>query len=205
MQIVPLAAHHAATAARLHAAGQPGTFLTSLGPGVLTALYRNLPASAAGFGFAAQPAGVTPAEAPLGFVAATSSVGSLFVQVGPRLLSPLLAQLARKPGLLARCVQTAVYPFLVREPDAAATAELLAIMVDPSRRSQGIGAALLDALVAECRMRTLNRLDVTVDAANTGAQRFYVRHGFRSHRRFTLYGRVMQLYRLALAKDSNPE
>ncbi|MCC6166226.1 MAG: GNAT family N-acetyltransferase [Caldilineaceae bacterium] len=205
MRIVPLAACHAARAARLHEAGQPGTFLTSLGPGVLTALYRALPATTAGFGFAA-PAGDAsekdaPVDAPpLGFVAAATSVGRLFVQVGPRLLPPLAARLARQPGLLARCVQTAAYPLLVREPDVTATAELLAIMVDPAHRSQGIGAALLDALVAECRGRAIARLDVTVDAVNYGAQRFYERHGFQPQRRFTLYSRAMLLYGLDLAQ-----
>lgn len=202
MQIVPLAAHHAASAARLHAAGQPGTFLTSLGPGVLTALYRSLPATAAGFGFAALAGDAPIEDAPLGFVAAATSVGSLFVQVGPRLLSPLAARLARQPSLLVRCAQTAVYPLLVREPKTPQTtgdtAELLAIMVNPAHRSQGIGAALLDALIAECRGRAVARLDVTVDAANHGAQRFYARHGFRPQRRFTLYGRAMLLYSLDL-------
>jgi ribosomal protein S18 acetylase RimI-like enzyme len=204
MQIVPLTPDHAATAARLHAAGQPGTFLTSLGPGVLTALYRGLPTSAAGFGFAAAAAGAPQTDAPVGFVAATTSVGSLFVQMGPRLLPPLLAQLARKPRLIARCVQTAAYPFLVREQDAAATAELLAIMVDPARRSQGIGAALLAALLAACQRRRLAYLDVTVDAANAGAQRFYIRHGFQPHRRFMLYDRAMLLYRLEIANFDKP-
>ncbi len=140
MQIVPLSSAHAPVAARLHMAGQPGTFLTSLGPGVLTALYRGLPASAAGFGFAALAADAQPGDAPLGFVAATSSVGSLFVQVGPRLLPPLAAQLARRPALIPRCVQTAVYPLVMRAPGEAAAAELLAMMVDPAQRSRGTGA-----------------------------------------------------------------
>ncbi len=198
MQIIPLAAHHAATAARLHILGQPGTFLTSLGPGVLTALYRALPASAAGFGFAALTDGARPVDAPLGFVAATTSVGSLFVQVGPRLIPPLAAQLLRRPGLIARCVQTATYPLRVQDQDSAASAELLAIMVDPAWRSQGIGAALIAALLDACRTREIVRLDVTVDAANLSAQRFYERHGFLPHRRFTLYGRAMMHYRLML-------
>jgi ribosomal protein S18 acetylase RimI-like enzyme len=71
-------------------------------------------------------------------------------------------------------------------------------MVDPAWRSRGIGAALLEALVVGCRARTILLLDVTVDAANTGAQRFYARHGFTLHRHFTLYGRIMAQYRLTL-------
>ena len=99
---------------------------------------------------------------------------------------------------LARCVQTATYPLRVQDQDSAASAELLAIMVDPAWRSQGIGAALIAALLDACRTREIARLDVTVDAANLGAQRFYERHGFLPHRRFTLYGRAMMHYRLTL-------
>lgn len=205
MQIVPLAAHHAATAARLHQAGQPGTFLTSLGPGVLTALYRALPASTAGFGFAAVDENAGPQGAPLGFVAAATSVGSLFVQVGPHLLLPLARQLARRPALIPRCAQTALYPLRMAEEKGIAGAELLAIMVDPARRSQGIGASLLDALLCACNGRTIARLDVTVDAANPGAQHFYARHGFHPHRQFMLYGRAMLHYRLALGRGDNRE
>src|SRR4051794_17725984 len=52
MTLVKLSSRHAEDAARLHIAGQPGTFLTSLGPDVLTILYRALPESATGFGYA---------------------------------------------------------------------------------------------------------------------------------------------------------
>jgi ribosomal protein S18 acetylase RimI-like enzyme len=193
VSIVPLAPEHAEAAARLHMAGQPGTFLTSLGPGVLAALYRALPASAAGFGFAALETSAVDAPV-IGFVSATTNVGRLFVAVGVRLLPPLLAQLARHPTLIGRSLQTALYPLQMRDEDGPAAAELLSIMVEPARRGQGIGAQLLAALVTVCREREIGRLDVSVDAANRGAQRFYSRHGFVVHRRFTLYGRVMVQY-----------
>ncbi|MEZ4658511.1 MAG: hypothetical protein R2911_13150 [Caldilineaceae bacterium] len=48
MHIDPLQPVHARDAARLHIAGQPGTFLTSLGPPVLTVFYDSLPRSAKG-------------------------------------------------------------------------------------------------------------------------------------------------------------
>src|SRR4051812_30879946 len=111
MQIVPLAPIHAADAARLHIAGQPGTFLTALGPDVLAAIYRALPATKAGFGFAAigdelgnevegeveDSAGDKGALA--GFISATTGVGKLFTEISTTalgtLLPPLLRQLAR--------------------------------------------------------------------------------------------------------------
>ena len=73
-------------------------------------------------------------------------------------------------------------------------------MVEPHRRSQGTGTLLLTELVAACHERAIPLLDVTVDASNEGAQRFYMRHGFVHHHDFTLYGRRMAQYRLPLAR-----
>ena len=71
-----------------------------------------------------------------------------------------------------------------------------------SRRSQGVGAQLLTALVAACQERRVNTLDVTVAADNAGAQRFYARHGFVEQQQFTLYGRPMYSYRCRLPVSS---
>ena len=219
MTIVQLSRTHAADAARLHIAGQPGTFLTSLGPSVLTVFYQALPQSPAGFGFAAiddssraaldqtLPVKTHNPISPiaLGFVSATTSVGALFMELGTRrigqFLPPLFARFARQPALILRSVQTLRYPFLVRAgPDhhTGATAELLSIMVEPAMRSQGIGTQLMTALLAECRQRQIQHLDVTVDTTNAAAQRFYIRHGFSLSHKFVLYGREMGSYRLGI-------
>jgi ribosomal protein S18 acetylase RimI-like enzyme len=81
-------------------------------------------------------------------------------------------------------------------------AELLSIMVEPEQRSAGVGALLVTALLAECERRGLAALDVTVDAANAGAQRFYVRHGFVYADTFMLYGRTMHRYQAHLSPAS---
>jgi ribosomal protein S18 acetylase RimI-like enzyme len=201
MQIIPLTPTHAADAARLHMAGQPGTFLTALGPGVLSALYRALPRTRAGFGYAA----VGDAGELLGFISATTGVGKLFVEIGTTglgtLLPPMLGQLVRHPSLIWRSVQTVAYPLLVGGESGPPPAELLSIMVEPHRRSQGTGTLLLTALVAACRERAIPLLDVTVDASNEGAQRFYKRYGFVHHHDFILYGRRMAQFRLDLSQS----
>jgi ribosomal protein S18 acetylase RimI-like enzyme len=219
MSIVRLTPDHAVAAARLHMAGQPGSFLTSLGPDVLALLYRALPASPVGFGFAsvadpqdlplgaAHQSPIANPQSPMiqGFVSATTSVGRLFWLVGLRRLPQFLPLLARRfaqqPALAARTLQTVLYPWLVRG-DAGRTeqpgAELLSIMVEPALRSRGIGSALLQALRSECAGCQIERLAVTVDAANSGARRFYERHGFRLAHTFTLYGRAMCSYHLVL-------
>ncbi|GIV76041.1 GNAT family N-acetyltransferase [Litorilinea aerophila] len=199
MTIVELAPEHATAAAHLHLAGQSGTFLTELGPGVLTVFYRALPRSAAGFGFAAwsgQPDQV------IGFVSATTNTGQLFLEMATRHLGELLpvtlARCLRHPILLWHSAQTLAYPLLTREPGEKGAAELLSIMVAPAWRGQGIGTRLLEALVGECGRRGLTTLDVMVDAANQGAQRFYRRHHFVERRQISLYGRALCLYRREL-------
>ena len=209
--ITPLTAEYAAQAARLHIAGQPGTFLTALGPDVLTVVYRALPQSAGGFGFAAvnstteteflaETRFLSPIPPNLqGYVSATTGIGGLFVEMTTQrlgeLLGPLLRRYAQSPGLLLRSAQTALYPFFVREEGEGASAELLSIMVEPAARSHGIGGLLMAAFLQECRNRGLHAVTVTVDAANDGAQRFYTRHGFTPWRTITLYGRPMWVYR----------
>ena len=196
----------AAAAARLHIIGQPGTFLTSLGPEVLAVLYRTLPQSPVGFGFGVVEEAIEQGmegSVPLeGFVAATSSVGALFTEMATRrflaFAPALLVRLAHQPVLLGRLAQTLFYPLLVQEPRSQAggppPAELLSIMVEPALRSRGLGALLLEALIAECRRRDIQALDVTVESSNAGARRFYEQHGFRFVREFALYGRAMCLY-----------
>ena len=250
MPIVPLAADHAAAAARLHIDGQPDTFLTRLGPEVLTVLYRALPQSPVGFGFADLTPGpslsfdklqsaergdssnidnshlhralansqqLTASSHITGFISATTSIGRLFAEMGtrrlPQFLPPLVTRFVREPRLLLLSAQTVLYPLLaagngpgdsVSSPGNSA--ELLSIMVEPGQRGRGVGAALLHALVDECRQRDIDVLDVTVDAGNAGARRFYERHGFAYDREFRLYGRAMCLYQRKIEKgDRNRE
>lgn len=212
MSLINLDPTHAAAAARLHIAGQPNTFLTNLGPAVLTAFYRALPQSPAGFGFAAVAPGETAllpatrntqhATHIIGFISATTSTGQLFFQLGtrhlPAFLPPLLRRFAQRPRLLLNCMQTVLYPLRhgnIAGAHGETTAELLSIMVEPTWRSHGIGAQLLTALIAACQARRIHAMDVTVAADNIGAQRFYTRYGFIEQRQFILYGRPMYSYR----------
>lgn len=221
---VHLSSIHAEKAAQLHIAGQPGTFLTNLGPQVLTVLYRALPQSTTGFGVAAIDSSATdPSDALLGFVAATTGIGRLFLDLGTRHIAhfapPLLRRFSQQPRLFWQSLQTLFYPFLhkaergelggndlelVNSGDNSGdnshnigqVAELLAIMVDPANRDQGIGAELLSHLFDACIARNCTAIDVTVAADNLGARRFYERHGFTLQSSFMLYGRNMCSYRL---------
>lgn len=191
-RLVPLDRTHAATAAELHAAGQPGTFLTSLGPAFLRALYTAIPASPYGFGFAALEAA---SGEMIGVVAASTNTSDLFRDIALRqvwrIAPPIAMRLLRHPTLLPKILQTLAYPSAEVHPGAG---ELLFIGVRETLRSRGIGAQLYAALLEECRRRGVAVLTVLVDASNEGANRFYRRHGFQYDTSQTLFGRRMHFY-----------
>jgi GNAT superfamily N-acetyltransferase len=54
------------------------------------------------------------------------------------------------------------------------------LYVEPALRSGGIGTAIIDLLVATCRDRGVELVEVNVDEPDVDARRFYERHGFAS-------------------------
>jgi GNAT superfamily N-acetyltransferase len=52
------------------------------------------------------------------------------------------------------------------------------LYVAPERRGNGIGSALLSAAEVEVRRRGGEWLEINVDGVDTGARRFYERHGY---------------------------
>lgn len=57
-------------------------------------------------------------------------------------------------------------------------AHLEDLYVRPAHRSRGVGTAMLQRAVEEVRARGSRELHVNVDGDDTGARRFYERHGF---------------------------
>ncbi|WP_203581033.1 GNAT family N-acetyltransferase [Microbacterium hibisci] len=50
--------------------------------------------------------------------------------------------------------------------------------VAPSARGGGIGGAIIEHLVEDCRRDGVSAIEINVDQADVDAQRFYERHGF---------------------------
>lgn len=50
----------------------------------------------------------------------------------------------------------------------------------PALRGQGLGGAIMERLLAECRAMGVSAIEINVDEADVDAQRFYVHHGFQS-------------------------
>src|SRR5215213_8695715 len=52
--------------------------------------------------------------------------------------------------------------------------------VAPDRRGQGLGTAMIDLLLATCRARSVELVEINVDEGDVDARRFYERAGFTS-------------------------
>jgi GNAT superfamily N-acetyltransferase len=52
------------------------------------------------------------------------------------------------------------------------------LYVVPGRRGQGLGTAMIELLMTECRARGVRLIEINVDESDVDAQRFYRRHGF---------------------------
>lgn len=194
--ITQLKSQHASTVAEIHMASQSGTFLTALGSDFLTLLYKQISQSSRGMSYVA-----LNNDEIIGFVVGTLHTKALFKEIA--LKSPVhltwlvFKQALKRPILFWQAVKTLAYPAHGTTPDLP-EAELLALAVDIDWRNQQIGSQLVRQLIQSMTAVGIEKVVVTVDGDNTGALRFYLRHGFVSTATFEMYGRLMNRLVLAL-------
>ena len=102
---------------------------------------------------------------------------------GPDVLAARLQQLLAGPdtfAILAGSPAVAVAMVTLRTNVwvEGAVALLDELYVVPELRGHGIGATVVELLVASCRERGVDLIEINVDEADVDAQRFYERHGF---------------------------
>jgi GNAT superfamily N-acetyltransferase len=189
---------HTPQAAAIHIEGQPNTFLSSLGPDVVAKLFDHTARSPHGFGFVA-----VEGEEVIGFVVGTESNARLFPDVLARaffpLASALLYHVLRHPSIVPKLVETLRYPSTVQErPNEA---ESLSRGVRRDWQGRGVGSLLWAAVTGEARRRGATHIITTVDEAHDVVNAW---HRARKHelvRSLSLYGRVMNVYRIALQPE----
>ncbi len=79
--------------------------------------------------------------------------------------------------LLGYCKLEAVSSY-AGHSDASAPLGLSQLYTDPAMTGRGLGGALMDWTLATARARGCDAVQLSVWSENTGAQRFYQRHGF---------------------------
>ena len=107
---------------------------------------------------------------------------------GPQALDRALELFVTRPEMgfvwLARAADAAavgacVVCYVISTSRGGLVAKLDDVTIDPARRGQGVGTAMLMALVAHLRASGIGRIDTACHRANAGAWRFYERQGFR--------------------------
>jgi ribosomal protein S18 acetylase RimI-like enzyme len=174
-----------AAIAALHAELIPSSLWAELGPRFLRTLYGALVRDPRFVSFVA--------EGPLGigaFLAGSTDTAAMLRATAMR-SGPILAirALPALQPVLLRCVwETGRYPRLRGSEGAG---ESLFCAVRRELRRQGIAARLHDALEQVFEAQGIERLIVTTEASNTGAQEHLRALGFREEGAFRFYGKPM--------------
>ena len=79
----------------------------------------------------------------------------------------------------ASVVGACVVCYAISTSRGGLVAKLDDVTIDESRQRQGIGAAMLQALIDYLRQRGVSRIDTACHRDNAAAWRFYARQGFR--------------------------
>jgi [ribosomal protein S18]-alanine N-acetyltransferase len=87
---------------------------------------------------------------------------------------------------------------------SADTADVQTLAVSPGRQRQGLGSALLAALVEEAQRRGIHEVLLEVRADNAPALRLYARHGFEQIARRRGYYRAGRTDGLVLRRRLSP-
>jgi GNAT superfamily N-acetyltransferase len=196
MEIIPFKQYHARSVAEIHIEGQPGTFLTRLGPSFLTALYATMAESPWAFGSV-----VVDGETVAGVGIVALDMDRLFGDAKRRhwhrFVWPMLGQVIRHPSLLAEIVQSLRYS--AKLDVLPGEMEILFMGLRRAYMRQGIGPRLLSQLLDEAHRRGCTLARATVDRRNR-AMRWMVADlpGVYVDREIELHGRTMVVYRAEL-------
>ncbi len=212
MRAVLMQPDHAPQVADIHIEGQPGTFLTRLGRGFLTALYAEISRSPYGFGVVA-----VEGDLVVSVVMASTSTPRLFADMRSRralrLAWPILPQVLRHPTLLRDIWHTWRYPSKssashAKQPGerrSKVEAEFLFFGTRPEYRRHRIGMYLFDRAIAQSILRGVRQISAVVDQKNermvTGFTEHREKYGFETPDTVFLFGRPM--YRLVMNVDED--
>jgi colanic acid biosynthesis glycosyl transferase WcaI len=181
----------------VHLRSFPGFFLSGLGPRFLRCLYQEILADRAGISFVYKRE-----ERLLGFAAGTWAPDGFYRKLlkrrWPAFALASVAPLIKNPAILPRLLSA-----VRNRPNEVKPVNrglLLSIAVEPSTQSCGVGSALVEGFLEECRTLGLSSVHLTTDRdRNEAANSFYAKLGFTVSGVFTTpQGRVMNDYRIEI-------
>ncbi len=192
---------------QLHQKSFPGFFLSQLGPGFLSALYRGYLESPDGICLVAEVQ-TQISGAILGTVKPHGFYRSLLKRRWWAFLAAAIPGLLKNPVPVARKLWGALFYSGDAPSSHKENAALIAsIGIHPDQQGAGIGTALLEALFDEARKRGASWAYLTTDREdNLEGNNFYLRAGFQLETSFEKSGgRWMNRYLKPLIPDSQPQ
>ena len=200
MSIEPLTQRDVADVAALHGETLTG-LLTRLGPRATRAYYAACATSRFATGFVARNGGDLDGFV-LGSANPTELRRDVIARDPMRILVGIVVGVLRRPGNLRWLVKS------TRGPDSghynATAPELIYLAVSPSRRGRGVGRQLVEKFRDTMRAPGggPSRFELSVDADNRDAARFYERLGFERVAEYDEFG--TRHIRYALAPGISP-
>lgn len=178
----------APAAAQLHVDRITDGFLSFLGPGFLTRLYRRITRSPGSFLLVAEVGGTV-----VGFIAGSADVGGLYRTFLVRDGVPAALAAAARIVRGRRRVLETLHHGRGGGAGTGRGTELLAVAVDPGWSGRGVGAAVLAAFLHQVGTSGATEAYVVVGADNAGAIGLYRRAGFGPVEEFELHAGTRSL------------
>ena len=184
-RIDPMSPGDIAAVVALQTAFLDGSIVTRLGPRFLTPFHAHALAHVSSRAFVARDG----TAAIVGFALGSVDVEAFNRHVKPRVLGPLVRSLLSpsRIGVLAGLVRM----IAEGEPQPPIPAELLLLVVAPSARRLGVGAALLKAMEDAFARQQIARYRVAVRSHLAAARAFYSARGFEHEQGRAVLGRPM--------------
>lgn len=190
----PLNSSHVSAVTQLHINSLTG-LLRDLGPGATRAFYNGAACSSSAIGFV-----YMQESSLLGFVLGSANPQGLRREVLVnnffQTLVGTCSGVIRKPSTL-RSLLSSFFPGK-GDYDAQA-AELIYLAVDQNQRSSGVGKQLVEHFSQNLSESGVTAYELSVDADNKNAIRFYERLGFVEVNRYREFGIEHTRYRMELA------
>ena len=178
----------------IHLATFKGFFLTFMGRGFLSQMYKAYTKHNQSGIFIAEENGVV-----VGFLAYSEHMSGLYKYMIKHQLIQFawysLGAFLRNPKVFMRLIRAFLKPSESQRNEKYV--ELASIGVHPDAKAKGIGSRLIDALKAEVDFEIFDYITLETDVVNNeAANKFYVKNGFRIVREYeTNEGRKMYEYR----------
>lgn len=202
IEIIEMKSEHAAEAAKLHISGIPTGFISSLGIDFVTALYKAISRSDAGFGLVA-----LQDDEVIGFSAFTTNLNALYKSVifksGVK-FAFLLAWKMLSFRTVKKVFETLFYPRRIKKVNLP-SAEFLSMVVAEKGRGKGLATALMQKGFDRCAQLGIEKVKILAAVDIKPINKMYEKYGFDLVGQIENHGVLSNIYVAETGKKGTDE